>query len=235
MGIDPGFIPGLVNRRPGPFRFRTLLAGRLPYRDGLALQEILLERRRQLNEDILVLLEHPPVITLGRRSRPEHLRLSETELHRRGIDLVEAARGGDVTYHGPGQLVGYPIVDLAARGRDLHRYLRMLEEVLILTLEAFGIEGSRRKGATGVWVGEAKIASIGVGVRRWMTSHGFALNVADDLSGFAAIIPCGLAGVRMISMEQLCSRKVAMRDVEDQVVEAFEQVFSAEGIGFHEY
>ncbi|BCR06442.1 octanoyltransferase [Desulfuromonas versatilis] len=214
--------------------FRTLRPGRLPYREALRLQERLLERNRPGFGDVLVLLEHPPVITLGRSSRPEHLLLSPAELERRGIVCEAVARGGDVTYHGPGQLVGYPIIDLERRGRDLHRYLRTLEEVLIDTLAGFGLSGERIAGKTGVWVGGEKIASIGVGVRRWVTFHGFALNVAADLAGFEAIVPCGLPGVRMTSMERLLGRPIAMAEVQRQVIASFARSFAIRNAGDYE-
>lgn len=177
--------------------------------------------------DILILLEHPPVITLGRRSRGENLLLPADECARRGIEIAEAGRGGDVTYHGPGQLVGYPIVDLNPLGRDLHAYLRGLEEVLIDALASFGVAGERMEGKTGVWVGGEKIASIGVGVRRWIAWHGFALNVAADTSGFSVIVPCGLHGVSMTSLERLLGRPVPMGEVEDQVILSFSRIFAA--------
>ena len=182
--------------------FRTLRPGRLGYAAALSLQEELVAARCRGGADILILLEHEPVVTLGRGARAEHLLQSPAELARRGVTLAECSRGGDVTWHGPGQLVGYPIVDLAARGRDLHRYLRDLEEVLIRTLAAFDVAAGRIPGKTGVWVGAAKIASVGVAVRRWVAWHGFALNVAPDLAGFDAIVPCGLHGVRMTALDR---------------------------------
>jgi lipoyl(octanoyl) transferase len=214
--------------------FHTLQAGRVPYQSALGLQEHLLEERRLRPGDILLLLEHPPVITLGRGARPEHLLLSAEELARRGVELAQSSRGGDVTWHGPGQLVGYPICDLEELGRDLHRYLRLLEELLIDTLAAFGLCGERQEGKTGVWVDGAKIASIGVGVRRWVSWHGFALNVAGDLAGFAAIVPCGLSGVTMTSMEKLLGRSVPRTEVEVQVIHSFAKIFAAHHAGSYE-
>ena len=157
---------------------------------------------------MVLLLEHTPVVTLGRSARPENLLATPEELAARGIELHEAARGGDVTYHAPGQLVGYPIVDLAARDeRDVHVFLRRLEAALIEVLAGFGIASERVEGRTGVFVRrkapgerERKIASIGIGVRRWVTWHGFALNVSLDLSAFEVIVPCGLQGVDMTSL-----------------------------------
>jgi len=212
-------------------RFRTLQPGPLAYGDALALQEELLERRRQETEDILILLQHPPVVTLGRGAREENLLLSAAELARRGVDLERVGRGGDVTFHGPGQLVGYPIVDLEPLGRDIHLFLRLLEEVLIDTLAAFGLAGKRIAGKTGVWVAGEKVASIGVGVRRWVSWHGFALNVGADLSGFSAIVPCGLPGVRMTSLERLLGRPVAMAEVEVRIIESFAAIFGSTHVG----
>ena len=181
-----------------------------------------------------MLLEHAPVITLGRGARAEHLLLPRAELARRGVEVAACSRGGDVTWHGPGQLVGYPIVDLTPRGRDLHRYLRELEEVLIRTLAHFGVAGQRIPGKTGVWVGSAKIASIGIAVRRWVAWHGFALNLDPDLSGFAAIVPCGLHGVRMTSLAAELGRPVPRRAVEEVLIAAFANVLQMDYAGNHE-
>jgi lipoate-protein ligase B len=215
----------------GESLFRTLRPGSLPFRSALALQEELLERRLQEGEDILILLQHPPVVTLGRGASEENLLLSAAELSRRGVGLERVGRGGDVTFHGPGQLVGYPIVDLEPLGRDLHRYLRLLEATLIDVLAAFGLVGDRIAGKTGVWVAGEKIASIGVGVRRWVSWHGFALNVAADLSGFAAIVPCGLPGVRMTSLELLLGRPVPLPQVEEEIIRSFAKTFVSRHAG----
>jgi lipoyl(octanoyl) transferase len=189
-----------------PLEVREL--GRIGYRDALSLQdELVAARRRGEGADTLLLLEHPPVVTLGRSAHGEHLLVPEEVLVARGVELFEVARGGDVTYHAPGQLVGYPIVDLAARdARDVHAWLRTLEEALGDALRALGVPWRRVPGWTGVFVDapEAarakKIASIGVGVRGWVTLHGFALNVDLDLAGFDAIVPCGLHAVEMTSI-----------------------------------
>ncbi len=214
--------------------FHTLRPGQVPYRQAHDLQEALLERGRADFGDVLILLEHPPVVTLGRGANEANLLLPPEELRRRGIDCQRIGRGGDVTFHGPGQLVGYPIVDLDPLGRDLHRYLRMLETVLIETLAAFGIAAGRVIGKTGVWANGEKLASIGVGVRRWVTWHGFALNVSADLSGFAAVVPCGLPGVRMTSIERLLNRPVPMAEVEEEIIRAFARVFDRYHAGPHE-
>lgn len=226
MGISTAEADALLPPAHAPVSpFRTLRAGLLPYRTALALQQELIESRRQGNEDILILLEHPPVVTFGRGAREESLLTPVSELARRGIDLERVGRGGDVTYHGPGQLVGYPIVDLEPLGRDLHRYLRLLEATLIDTLAAFGVSGERIAGKTGVWVDGEKVASIGVGVRRWVSWHGFALNVAADLSGFASIVPCGLPDVRMTSLERLCGQPIPLPRVEEEIIRSFARIF----------
>lgn len=208
--------------------FVTLCPGQLAYAQGLQLQERLLQERRELDSDVLLLLEHPPVITLGRGAKASHLRLPEATLTARGIEVHRVGRGGDVTYHGPGQLVGYPIVDLTAQGRDLHRYLRLLEETLLTTLAAFGLRGRRDPGRTGVWIEEAKIASIGIGVRHWISWHGFALNVATDLRAFDTIVPCGLAGVTMTSMETLLGKRIPLAAVEPVLIDAFARCFASD-------
>jgi lipoyl(octanoyl) transferase len=183
--------------------------GRVSYRDALTLQdELVAARRRGECADTLLLLEHPAVVTLGRSAHGEHLLVPEDALAARGVELFEVARGGDVTYHAPGQLVGYPIVDLGARdARDVHAWLRTLEELLGEALVALGVPWRRVAGWTGVFVADEregvpprKIASIGVGVRGWVTLHGFALNVDLDLAGFDAIVPCGLHAVEMTSV-----------------------------------
>ena len=178
--------------------------GRIPYTDALALMRALgTARQRGEVPDLLLTCEHPPVITLGRGARPEHLLLTREDLAARGIGLTEVERGGDVTYHGPGQLVLYPILDLSRLGRDLHAFLRALERVLIEAVASFGVVAAARPGLTGVWVGEAKLASIGIHVSRWVTWHGAALNVSTDLDAFSAIVPCGLAGIQMTSLSAL--------------------------------
>jgi len=184
--------------------------GRVPYAEALELQRKAVEARRAgAAPDRLLLLEHPPVITLGCRARREHLRASPDELDARGIAVHEVSRGGDVTYHGPGQLVGYPILDLAARGAaDVHRYLRGLEAALVDALAELGVSSRTLPGYTGVFAGSTpdpsqrprKLASIGVGVRGWVTCHGFALNVCLDLAAFDVIVPCGLHDVEMTSV-----------------------------------
>jgi len=201
--------------------------GRVRYGEALELQEDL---RRERGEgkacDTVLLLEHPDVITFGRSAKPGTALLADSELRAAGYEVFRVNRGGDVTWHGPGQLVGYPILDLESRGRDVHRYLRQLEAALIAALADLGIEARRRDGFAGVWLDEIrKIASIGVGVRHWLTIHGFALNVCCDLQRFSAIVPCGLPGVRMVSVSSVLGREVSIEEaaarVETRLVEVF--------------
>lgn len=191
----------------------------MSYADGLALQDQLVrERRAGSVPDTLLLLEHPHVITLGSTSAPDHVLVGSEERARLGIELFETGRGGDVTYHGPGQLVGYPILALEEERRDLHRYLRDLEGALIDALGAWGVQAARAEGLTGVWVGGGKIAAIGVRVSSgWITSHGFALNVATDLRYFGTIVPCGIVDRPVTSLEQEIRRPVPMGEVEEAV------------------
>ena len=209
---------------------RTLEVRRLglvPYGEGLALQERLVGQRREGSvEDLLLLLEHPHVITLGSSAGSNNILLDAAERRLLGIEMYETGRGGDVTYHGPGQLVGYPILDLKPDRKDLHRYVRDLEETLIRTLAAFGIEAGRKPGMSGAWVRDEKVAAIGVRVSSgWITSHGFALNVATDLGFFDAIVPCGIREFGVTSMERLLGGSVEMTAVADRFVEAFAEVF----------
>ena len=179
----------------------VIQAGRVPYGEALEWQRRLAQDRiaGRLAHDVLLLLEHPPVITLGRNSHAAHVLADGA-----GIEVFEIERGGDVTYHGPGQLVGYPIIDLTHHRQDLHWYLRTLEQALIDALARLGVAAERHPGYTGVWTGggKRKIASIGVHVKQWVTWHGFALNVTTDLTAFDHIVPCGIAGVEMTSVEK---------------------------------
>ena len=199
--------------------------GTIEYARALALQEEILQRRcHGEGDDTLLLLEHPPVFTLGRGADERHL------LTPRTVPVHRVSRGGEVTFHGPGQLVGYPLIDLTGHGRDVHLYLRGLEVVLIEVLATYGITARREHGRTGVWVGEKKIASIGVGVRRWVTYHGFALNVNTDLSYFADIIPCGLAGVRMTALAELVSTPIDVASIKPLVAVTFARYFGYKDI-----
>jgi lipoyl(octanoyl) transferase len=207
--------------------------GRVDYDTAVALQRTLVEDRRQGRiSDTLLLLEHPPVITLGvkTRGRTSNIVASAEQLEREGVAVHETGRGGDVTYHGPGQLVGYPILDLRPDRQDVHRYVRDLEEALILAVAEFGVTAGRVAGLTGVWVGppgrEEKLAAIGVRISRWITSHGFALNVAANLRHFDLIVPCGIADRGITSLERLTGERVPMARVEDAVVRGMETVFA---------
>ncbi|MFQ5723941.1 MAG: lipoyl(octanoyl) transferase LipB [Terriglobia bacterium] len=188
--------------------------GLVPYARACAWQKDLVGQRRAGEiPNLLILCQHPPVITLGRSAQREHLRLPEGELARRGVEVQESDRGGDVTFHGPGQLVGYPILDLSTLKKDVVWYLRALEEVLLRATREFGLEAARKTNSrgkrpfyTGVWVGEEKLAAIGVHISRWITSHGFAYNVSTELSYFDLIVPCGITDKRVTSLaKSLCS------------------------------
>jgi lipoyl(octanoyl) transferase len=209
-----------------PLEIRRL--GVVPYAEGLELQKRLVEERREgAIPDQLLLLEHPPVITLGARVRTDrsHVLASPDALAAAGVQLFEAGRGGDVTYHGFGQLVGYPILDLRPDRCDVHRYVRDLEQVLIDVAGEFGITAARAAGLTGVWVGEEKLAAIGIRISRWITSHGFALNVTTDLTHFNYIVPCGITDRGVTSLGRLLGRTVPLGTVEDAAVRAFASIF----------
>jgi lipoyl(octanoyl) transferase len=200
----------------------------VPYADALILQRTLVEHRRAGRiPDTLLLLEHPDVLTLGVRGDGGrgHILATPEALASEGIDVYEAGRGGDVTYHGPGQIVGYPIIDLNPDRRDVHRYVRDLEAVLIQTAADYGIDAARVAGLTGVWVGNDKLAAIGVRIARWITSHGFALNVTTKLDNFDLIVPCGIADRGVTSLERLLGRPLDMAEVENRIIEHFSKVF----------
>jgi lipoyl(octanoyl) transferase len=209
-----------------PLEIRRL--GVMPYGEALTLQKKLVaDRQSGTVPDLLLLLEHPHVVTVGvgaRRSL-KNLLVSESVLRESGVELHQAPRGGDVTYHGPGQLVGYPILDLRPDRCDVHRYVRDLEEVLIRTAGAFGAQASRDSGLTGIWVGNDKLAAIGVRVSRWVTSHGFALNISTDLGYFDLIRPCGIEGRGVTSLAKLTGVPVQIGEVTTVLVAAFETVF----------
>src|SRR6476620_11197931 len=203
----------------------------VPYAEGVDLQKRLVEQRKlDAIPDQLLLLEHPPVITLGVKTRDDrtHIVATPQTLEDEGIEVVETGRGGDVTYHGPGQLVGYPILDLKPDRCDVHRYVRDLEAVLIRAVERFGIRAGRMPGLTGVWVGADKLAAIGIRISRWVTSHGFALNVTTDLDHFGFIVPCGITGKGVTSFERLLGQAPTMADVSAAVIDGFAEVFDAE-------
>ncbi len=221
MGIlsAKDFSSDIVNSR----RCELYTPGILPYREAWQWQRsLVLERRTNpfLN-DVLILLQHPPVYTLGQGADPQFLRFNPTQSSH---DVVWVERGGEVTYHCPGQLVGYPILNLAYYQKDLHWYLRQLEEVLIRVLAQYGLTGERVPGLTGVWLEGCKVAAIGIKVSRWITMHGFALNVCPDLSGFQQIVPCGIANKPVGSLEQFVPH-IQLTTVQQQVAIAFAQVF----------
>jgi lipoyl(octanoyl) transferase len=202
---------------------------RIGYAEGLELQKQLVEQRKAGNiPDQLLLLEHPPVITLGVKTRNNQTNIVATPeaLAREGVSVFETGRGGDVTYHGPGQLVGYPIIDLKPDRCDVHRYVRDIEEVMIRAAAAFGVEAARLPGLTGAWVGNDKLAAIGVRISKWVTSHGFAFNVNTALNHFDFIVPCGITDKGVTSLQRLMGRPVEMVEVEDAIALAFIEVFS---------
>jgi lipoyl(octanoyl) transferase len=204
--------------------------GFIGYREAFALQQRLVAARKAgLIEDVLLFCEHPHVITLGRNGKRANLLASENILRQKGVEFHETDRGGDITYHGPGQIVGYPIVDLGAIRRDVHWYVRMLEEAMIRATGEFGIAAKRVEGKTGIWVdtteNEEKLAAIGVHISRWVTSHGFAYNVATDLRYFELIVPCGIAGRKATSLEKLLGRSVGRKEVAPKLAKHFAEVF----------
>jgi lipoyl(octanoyl) transferase len=204
--------------------------GLVPYGEALELQRTLVEERRHGRVgDLLLLVEHPHVLTLGVRGDGgrSHILASAEALAARGVEVFETGRGGDITYHGPGQIVGYPIIDLKPDRCDVHRYVRDLEDVLIRTARDFGVEAVRVEGLTGVWVGREKLAAIGVRIARWITSHGFALNVSTNLDNFNLIVPCGIADRGVTSLDRLAGRTIARAAVEDRVAANFGSVFGA--------
>lgn len=201
--------------------------GQISYERAWNLQKILAAARANGQiPDTLLLLEHPPTYTLGRRTDPAHLLVSRDILRAEGIVVVDVDRGGDITYHGPGQVVGYPVLSLQGRPGGPGRYLRQLEEVLMIALRAFDVRTSRREGFTGVWVGDEKIAAIGVKIDvRRITQHGFALNVCTDLTAFSRIVPCGIRHAGVTSLARILKRSVSCQEVMPHVAEAFETVF----------
>jgi lipoyl(octanoyl) transferase len=206
---------------------RVAQLGRLDYAEGLRLQrELVAQRKAEAIPDTLLLLEHPHVYTLGRNAKRKHLLVSDAQLRALGAQLFETDRGGDITYHGPGQLVGYPIFDLARHRRDIAWFMRSLEEVFLGVARDFGVAAERLAGAPGVWVGNDKLVAMGVHVSRWVTSHGFALNVSTDLRYFDWIVPCGLRGKGVTSLEKILRHEVAMETAIQRVIEHFSRVFA---------
>jgi len=208
-------------------------AGRVPYDEAFDVQQTLARNMAETGSDgsgILILLEHPPVITIGRRGSEGNVVASPAVLEREGVQVREVNRGGDVTYHGPGQIVGYPIVNLREYGSDVHEHMRRLERVLIGTLADYGIAGWQQAGYTGVWVEDRKIASIGIAVSRWIAYHGFALNVNPNLDHFKLIVPCGLQDVRMTSMALEADMPVDAHEVRNRIVAHFRNEFEFESV-----
>jgi lipoate-protein ligase B len=200
--------------------------GRVPYEQALDLQmKVCNAKKRGFGRDMLLLLEHPPTITLGRNASPAHLLAGDEELESRGVGVCHVDRGGDVTFHGPGQLVGYPLLSLHPGERDVHRYMRNLEESLIRLLDTYGIRSGRDAGFTGVWTDRGKIAAMGVHISRWTTRHGFALNVNTDLSFYSLIVPCGIVGKGVTSMREELGRTVDLAEAADRYITCFSSVF----------
>src|SRR6185503_14326097 len=226
---------------PDPdMRLSVVDLGTMAYGEALALQRAVANARitGQIADDVLLLVEHPPVVTLGRGTKPGHLVASEAQLKARGVEMFEVERGGDVTFHGPGQLVGYPIIDLKNHQRDLHWYLRQVEESIIQAMASVGLPCHRTAGFTGVWTRgvsadpqsrERKLASIGVHARDWVTWHGFALNMSTDLSFFDLIVPCGITNVTMTTVErELGGAYPGNAAVSKQLVDGFARVFQCD-------
>ena len=211
----------------GRKKCQVIQFGLIEYNNAYSIQKGLVAKRiRGGVPDTLILLEHEHVITVGRGGSLSNVIISEDERLKEKIALFKINRGGDVTYHGPGQIVGYPILDLNGYGRDIHKFLRLLEEVIIKVLAGYGLKALRLRGLTGVWVGRKKIASIGVGVRKWVSFHGFSLNVAPDMRYFSFINPCGLGDGKMTSMKELLLCDLPLEDVQEKVIKNFSEVFN---------
>ena len=215
---------------------KVVWCGTVPYQLAWEWQRTLAAARArgELGDDLLLLLEHPPVYTMGKGGEPQHLRQGAESLRAAGAEYFDVDRGGSVTFHGPGQLVGYPILDLGGHGRDLHRYVRQLEETLIVALRGWGIAAERAPGLPGVWVGRDKIAAIGVHVSRWVSTHGFALNLDPDLTYFDGIVPCGIRDRGVTSVRALTGRAPGLPEAARDVAAAFGAVFGVamrEGAG----
>lgn len=208
--------------------------GRVPYGTAWDIQRQMVNKRRTgQSQDAIILLEHDPIYTIGRAGSRENIIVPTAKLENEHIMVVEVDRGGDITYHGPGQLVGYPVLDLAMHGRDLHRYVRQLEEVIIRTIGFYNIKGWREQGLTGVWTEKGKIAAIGVGVKGWVSMHGFALNIKPDMKYFKMINPCGITDRPVASMEMF-GVKVSLENAADVLMQKFAEVFGIEIISSEE-
>lgn len=227
------------SRRVGPARavesgrregsvLEVYQAGRVPYDEAFQIQQELARRMAKsglTGRGALILLEHPPVITIGRRGSVDHVVAPSSILEREQVEIREVNRGGDVTYHGPGQIVGYPIINLREYGNDVHEHMRRLERVLIATLAEYGVASRQEAGYTGVWVDDRKIASIGIAVTHWVAYHGFALNVDPKLEHFDLIVPCGLRGVSMTSLTREAGRAIDVQEVRERLVAHFRNEF----------
>ena len=201
--------------------------GIIRYEDALKLQrEFVIKRKLNEVSDSVIIAQHPAVFTIGRKGSRRNLLVSEEILNKENINILEVDRGGDITFHGPGQLVIYPIIDLRNRKKDLHNYLRDLEEVIIRFLDGYGIEGTRIKGATGVWVNDAKIAFIGIAAKDWITYHGLSININNDLKFFSMINPCGLKNINVTSLKNILGEAVSMQEVKDIFIEEFKHIFA---------
>lgn len=214
-----------------PLEVRRL--GMVPYAEALAMQRALVEERRAGRvPDLLLLLQHPPVITLGVKGDGGRSNIVATEayLASLGVEVFETGRGGDVTYHGPGQIVGYPILDLKPDRQDVHRYVRDVEEVMIRVCADYGVAAGRLEGLTGTWVGPEKIGAIGVRISRWITSHGFAFNVSTNLDHFQLIVPCGIGDRGVTSLTKLTGRAVPIEEAEDVFIRQFAAVFDRQPV-----
>lgn len=211
-----------------PLKPVTLIdLGQRNYEDTLAIQMGLVAQRIQgVIGDTMLFVEHPPVVTLGRGGNHASLLLSPEALTKKGIEFFETSRGGDITYHGPGQLVGYPIFDLTGYGSDLHETIRSYEEAIIKALATYDIAAARLEGLTGVWIGNKKIAAIGMGVKKWVSFHGFALNVNNELNPFSYIVPCGISDKGVTSMKVLLGREINMAEVKTVMADSFARVFN---------
>ena len=220
--------PKLGTSEGGRRTFEVRRLGTVPYADALGLQRELVEERRAGRVgDLLLLLQHPPVITLGVKGDGgrAHVLVTDERLAELGVEISETGRGGDVTYHGPGQIVGYPILDLKPDRCDVHRYVRDLEEVMIRVCAGYGVSAGRIAGLTGTWIGNEKVGAIGVRISRWITSHGFAFNVTTKLADFQLIVPCGITGHGVTSLEKATRRALSIAEVEDRIADQFSAVF----------